>query len=184
MTDGGVLQIVLGGARSGKTLHGVTLAETLWQQGRHTRLIYLATAQAWDAEMRTKIANHQKERQNQPWQTDEEPLEIAARLAQYTQQDIVLLDSIGMWASNLLLAEYHDTEQAAESLLATTKNCLAHCIFVADEVGQGVVPASKMGRQFREVNGKINQQLCAQATGVDFVVAGLVQTIKITEEIG
>ena len=156
----------------------------MWQQGQHNRLIYLATAQAWDAEMHTKIANHQKERCAQPWQTDEEPLEIAEHLAQYTKCDIILLDSIGMWVSNLLLTDHLNTELMIANFIKAVKNCSAHCLFVADEVGQGVVPASKMGRDFREYNGGINQELCALADRVDFVIAGLVQTIKTTEETG
>ena len=173
-----MIHIFLGGARSGKTLHAVQQAEALWRQGRHTRLIYLATAQAYDSEMRDKIANHQRERTNQPWHTDEEPLEIAARMAYYTAKDIVLLDSIGMWVSNLLLAEERDRNAVIEKFLKAVQDCPAQMILVADEVGQGVVPASKLGRDFREVNGFVNQRLCTQAKRVDFVVAGLVQTLK------
>ena len=173
-----VMHIVLGGACSGKTRYAMTQAEALWQQDSGKRLRYLATAQAHDLEMRAKIADHQKERQNAPWQTDEEPLNVVDRFRSYGASDIVLFDSVGMWVSNLLLAEEPDIDTATKDVLEALWTCPAHCILVADEVGGGVVPSAKMGRTFRNLNGTFNQRLCAQASTVDMVIAGLVQRIK------
>lgn len=176
-----MIKVVLGGASSGKTRYAVDQAEALWQQGGYDRLIYLATAQAHDSEMIEKITRHQHERQNQPWQTDEEPLDVAAKIKQYTARDIVLFDSIGMWLSNVLLAEERCFDTAMTELLNALQDSPAQVILVADEVGQGIVPTNKLGRVFRDCNGKCNQRLCALSERVDFVVAGLVQTIKNTE---
>ena len=162
------LTIVLGGACSGKTAHGLRLAEEAWRTGNNARLCYLATAQVWDQKMAEKVRLHQAE----------EPLKLCNALNQFDDQDIVLLDSVGMWVSNLLLAE---REPELTELCAELETCAATLIMIADEAGLGVVPKTQLGRRFRDTNGLANQKLCATAARVDFVRAGLVQTLKTAD---
>ncbi|NQY82698.1 MAG: bifunctional adenosylcobinamide kinase/adenosylcobinamide-phosphate guanylyltransferase [Alphaproteobacteria bacterium] len=172
------LTVVLGGACSGKTAHGLRLAEEAWRTGNNARLCYLATAQVWDQKMAEKVRLHQAERTTQPWRTIEEPLKLCNALSQFDDQDIVLLDSVGMWVSNLLLAE---REPELTELCAVLETCTATLIMIADEAGLGVVPRTQLGRRFRDTNGLANQKLCATAARVDFVRAGLVQTLKTAD---
>lgn len=163
--------LVLGGAASGKSL----FAEGLVQQSGRP-MIYLATAQAFDDEMRAKLAHH-KSRRGPGWRTIEEPMDVGRTLAALGGDTAVLLDCVTMWLSNQLLAEA-DLEEAEASLMAGLALCAAPVVMVSNEVGLSVVPDNALARRFRDAQGRLNQKLAARADLVVNVVAGLPQVLK------
>lgn len=165
------LTLVLGGAASGKS----AFAETLCFQTSKPR-VYIATAQAFDDEMRKKISDHRSQR-GAEWLTVEAPLNIATALAARTKDEIVLLDCATLWLSNVLLAE-QDIAAASTTFIAATTNCAAQIIIVSNEVGHGIVPDNALARQFRNAQGRLNQSLAAQSDLVIQVIAGLPQILK------
>ena len=182
----GELTFILGGARSGKS----TLAERLARQGE--RVLYAATAEGRDEEMRRRIAAHRAARPEH-WDTLEEPLDLAGALRfVHNRYDTVLIDCLTLWISNLLLdrhpeeAEHHQRGGEGEtSILSTTSRLLAlvassdaNWIVVSNEVGLGVVPPSPLGRAYRDILGRVNQMVAAQARDVYLMVAGLPLQVK------
>ncbi|PVA07473.1 bifunctional adenosylcobinamide kinase/adenosylcobinamide-phosphate guanylyltransferase [Thalassorhabdomicrobium marinisediminis] len=162
---------VIGGAASGKS----AFAEHLCFQTKKSR-IYIATAQAFDAEMRAKISAHQAQR-GENWRTVEAPLDLPPVLARCPADEVVLLDCATLWLSNLLLAG-RDVEAEGAALLQALAACPAQLVVVSNEVGHGVVPDNALARQFRNAQGRLNQQLAAQADLVVQVIAGLPQVLK------
>lgn len=159
--------LVLGGARSGKSRHAQGVAEALGG-----RLTYIATAQAFDAEMTDRIARHRADRDAR-WTTVEAPVELAAAIAQADAVDAVLLiDCLTLWTSNLLLGE-EDTERRVAELLAAIGAVRGRLILVANETGLGIVPDNALARQFRDLAGTINQRVAGAVDAVDFVLAGI-----------
>lgn len=167
------LTLVVGGACSGKSAFAEALVVA-----EAPRPTYIATAQAFDDEMRAKIADHQAAR-GPGWHTIEAPLDLAAALASADPTAPILIDCATLWLSNLLLAEA-DMTAAEDALFAALPGLSAPLVVVSNEVGQGVVPESKLGRQFRTVQGRFNQRLAAQADLVVTVIAGLPLTLKGT----
>jgi len=165
------LTLVLGGAASGKS----AFAEALVNRAGRGR-VYLATAQAFDAEMAEKIAVHRTAR-GAGWHTVEAPQDIAAPLAAVSPNDIVLLDCATLWLSNRLLANADLAATPAE-MLAALGACPAPVVVVSNEVGQGIVPERAMGRVFRNAQGRLNQVLAAEAGLVVQVIAGLPLVLK------
>ncbi|WP_033073430.1 bifunctional adenosylcobinamide kinase/adenosylcobinamide-phosphate guanylyltransferase [Sphingopyxis sp. MWB1] len=164
---------VLGGARSGKSLYAQQRAEALGAP----RLHYIATAEAWDAEMVERIAQHRADR-GPRWATVEAPLELADQVAAMDAPDAVLLvDCLTLWTSNLLLAE-RDVEGAAEALCDALARFSGHILLVANEVGLGIVPDNPLARRFRDLAGRLNQQVAAVVDEVVFMAAGLPMTLK------
>lgn len=165
------LALVLGGTASGKS----GFAEGLcFQDGRPK--VYIATAQAFDDEMREKIARHKIQR-GPDWHTIEAVVDVASALLACTEEQVVLLDCATLWLTNVVLAE-QDVCAAEDALLAALAACVAPVIVVSNEVGQGIVPESKLGRAFRNHQGRLNQKLAAQAGLVVHVIAGLPQVLK------
>ena len=162
---------VLGGAASGKS----SVAEALCFQTTKTR-VYIATAQAFDDEMRAKVSAHQTQR-GPEWLTIEAPLNVADALATRIEGEIVLLDCATLWLSNILLAR-RETADASTELLAALSACPAQIVVVSNEVGHGIVPDNALARQFRNAQGRLNQALAAQADLVVNVIAGLPQVLK------
>ena len=165
------LTLVIGGARSGKS----TLAEGL-VRGTGRPHLYIATAQAWDDEMRARIAQH-RARRGEDWQTVEEPRNLAPVLAAVGPDQVVLLDCATLWLSNHLLAEA-DLAKESTGLLAALAACAAPVVVVSNEVGWSVVPENALARAFRDAQGRLNQQLAAQAGLVVAVMAGLPMVLK------
>ncbi len=165
------LTLVIGGARSGKSrfAEGLVVASG---RVRH----YIATAQAWDDEMRARIADHQVDR-GTDWITTEAPLDLGPALQQAASGDAVLLDCATLWLSNHLLAD-HDLDAECTKLLAALSACAAPVVIVSNEVGFGIVPDNALARRFRDAQGRLNQQLAAQAGLVVLVVAGLPMAMK------
>lgn len=165
------LSLVIGGARSGKS----GLAERLVTGTGLTRR-YIATAEAWDDEMRDRIARHRADR-GQGWITVEAPLDLTAALAQAQAGEVVLLDCATLWLTNHLLAD-HDLVQEGTGLLAALAACAAPVVVVSNEVGWGIVPENALARAFRDAQGRLNQQIAAQAGLVVGVMAGLPMVLK------
>lgn len=179
----GKLILVLGGARSGKSSYAERLAVELG--GPH--VLYVATAQAFDDEMRARIAAHRAARPA-GWRTLEAPRLAAARLAEAVEDaTVVLLDCITLLTSNALLALGDEPPAAAaeetvnrevSALLAACRASAATWLVVSNEVGLGLVPPYPLGRVYRDVLGRANQRLAAAADQVLFMVAGLPLTVK------
>jgi len=173
--------LILGGARSGKSDY----AEKLAAQSAGS-VLYIATAEAGDEEMAARIAAHRRARPAD-WPTLEAPRDLAAALATITEPpQVMLLDCLTLLVSNILLARENeaqqDIEQAVyaeiEALLAARRQFGAALLVVSNEVGLGLVPSYSLGRLYRDVLGRANQYLAAQADRVLFMVAGLPLAVK------
>ncbi|GAB1380907.1 bifunctional adenosylcobinamide kinase/adenosylcobinamide-phosphate guanylyltransferase [Pararhodobacter aggregans] len=164
--------LVLGGARSGKS----ALAERLTLSIAQGAPLYIATAQAWDDEMRDRIALHRAQRDGQGWRTLEVPLDLATTLSDIKDQ-AVLVDCLTLWLTNHLLAE-HDLAAETAALLSALAARAAPTILVSNEVGLGIVPDNALARRFRDEAGRLNQRVAALAETVVFTAAGLPLVLK------
>ncbi|MBU2991830.1 bifunctional adenosylcobinamide kinase/adenosylcobinamide-phosphate guanylyltransferase [Octadecabacter sp. 1_MG-2023] len=167
------ITLVLGGAASGKS----GFAESLCFQAGKPKT-YIATAQAFDDEMRDKIKTHRLQR-GENWLTIEAHLDLGPALSERTPDEIVLLDCATLWLSNVLLAD-QDLDTAMTALMTALTACHAQIVVVSNEVGNGIVPDNALSRQFRNAQGRLNQRLAAQAGLVVQVIAGLPQVLKGT----
>lgn len=164
--------LVLGGARSGKS----RFAEALLGGFPGAR-VYLATAQPGDPEMAARIAEH-RARRGAAWTTVEEPLDLAGRLALLSRPGAaILLDCLTLWLANLMAS---DRDVAAEGgrLVEALPHLPGPVVLVANEVGLGIVPDNALARRFRDVAGRLNQQVAAACQRVHFLAAGLPITLK------
>jgi adenosylcobinamide kinase/adenosylcobinamide-phosphate guanylyltransferase len=183
------LVLVLGGARSGKSTFAERLAA---ERAGAAGVLYVATAEALDDEMAARIARHRAARPD-AWRTLEEPRDIgpAVELAlARAVADVVLVDCLTLWVSNLLLAGGDETalpteEQAdariraaVEPLLRAHRRGRATTIMVSNEVGMGLVPPYPLGRLYRDLLGRINAWVAREADEVYLLVAGLPLRIK------
>ena len=163
------LTLVLGGARSGKSRYAESLMAALpppW--------IYLATAEARDAEMAERIAAH-RTRRGTGWRTVEEPHDVASVLA--ADKGAILIDCMTLWLSNRMLAGA-DMDAEIAALEAALDGHVRPAVLVSNEVGFGIVPDNELARRFRDLQGRLNQRLAAQADRVVLVVAGLPMVVK------
>ena len=180
----GRLTLVLGGIRSGKSAFAEELA------GRcEGTVLYVATGQASDEEMGDRIRRH-RERRPANWRTLEEPLSLSESLHQYLEANkgvgVILLDSVDIWVSNMMLAREGEktdaTERIAlESLDSTLTLCrqrVTQTVLVSSEAGLSPVSPNRLGRQFQDLLGTVNQRAAAQADEVFLVVAGIPVKIK------
>ncbi|ENU91426.1 hypothetical protein F971_02518 [Acinetobacter vivianii] len=169
-----MLQLILGGARSGKS----RLAEQIAKDSGLS-VVYIATAQALDDEMQQRIEYHRQQRPEH-WQVCEEPIYLADRLLQCDQPNqLILVDCLTLWLTNLLLAE--DTtllQQQTEKLLAVLAQLQAQVILVSNETGLGVVPMGEISRRFVDEAGRLHQALGQLAHKVTFCVAGFPMILK------
>lgn len=164
--------LVLGGARSGKSAYALALAERAAPQR-----LFLATAEPFDEEMAARVARHQAER-SAGWTTREVPLALTASLAQEARQGrIVLVDCLTLWLNNLL---YRGEEPGAalSGLCGAIARLSGPAIFVSNEVGWGLVPETKLGRDFRDWQGRVNREVAAACDAVVLVTAGLARALK------
>ena len=164
-------RLVLGGARSGKSRHAQALAEATGP-----RRTYLATAEARDEEMAVRIARHQAER-GQGWQTLEAPLDMPVALGTVAESDVVLVDCLTLWLTNVMLGE-RDVDAETEALVAALATAPRPVILVSNEVGLGLVPETPLGRAFRDAQGRLNQRVAEVVEEVRFVAAGLPLVLK------
>ena len=179
----GTLVLILGGARSGKSSYAQSLAEATGKS-----VTFLATAQALDEEMSTRIQKHRAERPLN-WETLEIPFDIASQVQ--VKSSVVILDCVTLLISNLLMQFVkNDLVDEARFMAAVQKeiNELISMLrareqeqdwlIISNEVGLGLVPAYQMGRVYRDAIGWANQRLAREANKVIFMAAGIPTVIK------
>lgn len=172
----GGVTLVLGGARSGKS----RFAEALVTASGLDR-VYVATAQAFDDEMRQRIAEH-RARRDDAWRTVDASRDLAAALnAETGPNRAVLVDCLTLWLSNALLADA-DVEHEADVLLEALPRARGPVVLVSNEVGYGIVPDNALARAFRDHQGRLNQRVAAIADRVTLVAAGLPLDLKLPRE--
>jgi len=191
---------ITGGSRSGKSSHALKLAESLGE-----RRLYIATAQALDAEMAKRIARHRKER-GDGWDTAEEPINIvevirsATGLSQFTDgaewsriigtvplekagyggYDVLLIDCLTLWLCNIMHNDESDDKvfEKIEELVEACKKSLTIIIAISNETGSGIMPDNHLSRRFSDLAGMMNQKMAAAAGQVILTVSGIPMTIK------
>jgi adenosylcobinamide kinase / adenosylcobinamide-phosphate guanylyltransferase len=168
------LTLVIGGASSGKS----AFAERLVLQSRLAR-VYIATAEAHDGEMEAKIALHRARRAGGGWRTVEAPRDLEGALMQVEQGEVVLVDCVTFWLTNLMLDEA-DLAEETDILIEVLDAMGQPVVIVTNDVSGGIVPDNAMARAFRAAQGSLNQRLAAQADLVVLVTAGLPQVLKGT----
>ncbi len=185
--DGGAhsLTLVLGGARSGKSSHAFELARSLQ---RSRGVLFVATAEPLDDDMRRRIAVHRSERPPD-WDTLESPLDAPVDIERWLAAagdaiGVVVLDCLTLWVSNVLLAvdDNEDAEayvaERVRMLLQSIETLPLHWILISNEVGLGVVPGTSLGRRYRDALGRANQTVAGVAERVVLMVAGLEVPVK------
>ena len=186
--DSPKISLILGGARSGKSAYAQNLAEQ-----SAARVLFVATAQAGDAEMKNRIKKHQ---QNRPstWINLETPLNVGREILNFwgnlspdRQPQMILVDCMTLLVSNIILAQQNpEDEEMVENAIneeylgfeLAFKKIPVNWMIISNEVGLGLVPPYPVGRVYRDALGRFNQQLAAIATEVNFLVAGVPLRIK------
>jgi adenosylcobinamide kinase / adenosylcobinamide-phosphate guanylyltransferase len=167
------LTLFVGGVRSGKSRLAQQYAERA-----DGDLLYCATAEALDDEMKARIAAHQ-ERRGRRWSTVECPIDLPAAIRSVPSTVAVLVDCLTLWLSNLLLSG-RDIGTATDELLEAMQASSVPIIIVSNEVGMGIVPESALGRSFRDLAGTLNQRVVMACDEVYLVIAG--QTLRLKPE--
>lgn len=165
------LELVLGGARSGKSRLAQRRAE---EDGR--ALVYIATATAGDDEMSQRIARHKQDR-DAHWSLVEEPLLLAEAIQnQDTPERCLLVDCLTLWLSNCLHAACWEAQR--DALFEVLPGLQGRIIFVSNETGMGIVPMGEISRRFVDESGFLHQQLAQLAQRVTLVTASLPLELK------
>jgi adenosylcobinamide kinase/adenosylcobinamide-phosphate guanylyltransferase len=168
----GSVVLLVGGARSGKSRLAQARAETLAGE-----LVYIATGQPFDAEMKERIVRHQADR-GPRWRMVESPVDLPGAIARERSGDRVLLvDCLTLWLSNLVLGD-HDVPAATARLLDVLVGRRGAVLLVSNEVGMGIVPDNALARRFRDEAGRLNQDVAQVADEVLLVAAGLALRMK------
>ncbi|HEX19978.1 MAG TPA: bifunctional adenosylcobinamide kinase/adenosylcobinamide-phosphate guanylyltransferase [Acidiferrobacteraceae bacterium] len=170
-------QLILGGARSGKSRLALQYAE---QSG--LELVFIATATASDEEMAIRIAAHQDGR-NSAWRLVEEPVALAKVLEQNANESrCIVVDCLTLWLSNLIGHNEHTSQASFEQQRNDLIQCIpalsGHIIFVSNELGMGLVPGTALGRHFRDELGRLHQDIAAICDCVILTIAGIPQILK------
>lgn len=173
--------LVTGGCRSGKSAYAQRLAESL----RPPRL-FVATCPVTDEELRQRIEAHQQARRDRGWATVEEQVELAAVFRRHAEDQVVLVDCLTLWVNNLMYyAEQagrqvteQDLAETCRELLAAARQRRGTVIFVTNEVGLGVVPDNAVARRYRDLVGRANQTIAAEAETVTLLTCGIPWHLK------
>ena len=176
-------ELVLGGQKSGKTARAEALAAAWLARSPAHRAVYIATAQAWDEEMRERIARHRSDRaQRVPrMETVEEPLELARAIGAHSRADtLVVVDCLTLWLTARLLPAAGEAQAAPDdSLIAGAVAAAAGpLVLVSNEIGLGVVPLGRETRTFVDALGRLNQQAALACERVTLMAAGLPLVLK------
>ena len=171
--------LIIGGARSGKSQFAQELARQL-----SDRVLFVATAEAGDEEMRSRIEAHRKARPK-TWHTLETPTKVGEKINEHTgKADVVIVDCITLLVSNILSDDRNDNlkEEQVKAEIDRLIECIdtvdATFIIVSNEVGLGLVPDNRLGRLYRDLLGRANQLLAEQVDEVYLMVAGIPVEIK------
>lgn len=175
------IQLILGGARSGKS----SFALAQGNEKDFDPRTFLATASAGDEEMRDRIQRHRSEREGS-WTTVEEPYHLAETLTRTANQEkgLIVVDCVTLWISNLLCGmggkalNATEAEAHVDLLLRSLPSLKGQLRIVSNEVGLGVVPEHPLGRQFRDLQGFFNQRMAKHAQEVFLITAGIAQKLK------
>lgn len=170
----GKITFVLGGARSGKSEYALKLAS------KAKDAVFIATCQALDDEMAARIKLHKNSRPKD-WTTYEEPLEVAAIVEKKCRaHDIILIDCLTLLVANLLLKKHtaEEIEKEIVSIVKALNRYRGSSVIVSNEVGLGLVPRNKLGREFRDIAGTVNKIVARGADRVFFMVSGIPWRIK------
>jgi adenosylcobinamide kinase/adenosylcobinamide-phosphate guanylyltransferase len=171
--------LVGGGARSGKSRFALARALELGGGAGGDRVVFVATAEASDDEMSARIARHREERGGR-LRTVEAPVELPETLDALADADVVLVDCLTLWLSNMLIrgADADGILRRVEELRAVVARRRAALVLVTNEVGMGLVPDTPLGRVFRDVAGLAHQRLARDADEVHFAALGLVLRLR------
>ena|SRR3989338_6974655 len=170
----GKITFILGGARSGKSAYALGLAK------KYRKVAFVATCQPLDKEMQERIRVHKEARPGH-WRTFEEPKDIGALSGKIGNEfDCIIIDCLTLLVSNLILDGYKEEGvlKKINAMLAGLRKKKAKVIIVSNETGLGLVPANKLGRDFRDAAGKVNQAIAKEASEVFFNVSGIPMKIK------
>ncbi len=170
--------LVIGGARSGKSRIAEELALKV-ANNQSLPLIYLATSQGFDEEMKVRIAHHQETRSTR-FQTVEEPLEVAGWLEEQQQQFVVLIECLSLLLSNWMLNGF-DVQEKMNDFYRVLNKAAQSWIVVSNEVGMGIVPGDSLSRQYRDHLGRMHQQIAQMADRVYLTIAGIPLDIKASQ---
>jgi adenosylcobinamide kinase/adenosylcobinamide-phosphate guanylyltransferase len=175
-------ELILGGQKSGKTRHAEDLAAVWLSQDSAHRAIYIATAQAWDDEMRERIARRKMDRaQRVPrMETVEEAHELARAIGAHSRADtLIVVDCLTLWLTARLMAANEEAETVGGGeIRAALSRCAGPVILISNEIGQGVVPPGPDARNFVDALGTLNQEAAAACERVTLMSAGLAITLK------
>ena len=191
-------ELILGGQRSGKSRRAELLARQWLGAQPDRRAVLIATAQAWDDEMRQRIARHQVDRAERVpgMQTVEEPVDLGAAISRHSSPDtLVVVDCLTLWLTNLLMPVVSGTEQHAEpeqhrasladapiqELLLSIESAPGPVLLVGNEIGMGVIPMGAQVRSFVDTLGRLNQDVARVCSRVTLMAAGLPLTLKGSE---
>ncbi len=166
--------LITGGGRSGKSDYGLTLADPFAKKA------FVATAEAFDDEMRARVEKHKANR-DESYLTIEEPVEIVAKMKSILSAvDVILLDCLTVWVGNLM--HYCQTEDCISEKISEFVDFLEDIpcpiVLVTNEVGMGIIPENAMARQFRDTAGRLNQRIAAVANQVTLLVSGIPLALK------
>ena len=176
------ITLITGGARSGKSGYAQQLAEV-----GAGRKLYVATCPVTDdAEMRQRISKHRLDREGRDWETLEEETDLTAVFRSEQRCDVVLVDCLTLWVSNIMHEAEKDGETLTEDsiralcepMLHAARECCGHVIFVTNEVGQGIVPENAVARAYRDLAGRCNQLVASEADQVVLMVCGIPVVVK------
>ena len=173
-----MIELVIGGARSGKSAYAEKRAN---ESGK--KVIYIATAEAGDSEMQTRIDQHRQNRPQQ-WQTVEEPIKLADVIQQNSGSELCLLvDCLTLWLTNILFDKQGEIQQTVfeketSALYNSLSNYSGQIILVTNEVGLGIVAIDRMTRRFVDEAGLLHQKIAAISNKVVLITAGLPQVLK------
>lgn len=170
----GLITLLIGGARSGKSKFAVELATG------NGKVAFIATATRTDEEMERRIEMHRRHRPKE-WLTVEEALNVAKWIDEHGDEfDVVIIDCVALWLTNCLASGMDDEAvlDAVEGLLKACKQRRCDVIVVSNEVGMGIVPTTPIGRRFRDLLGEANQRLAAGADCVYWLCAGIPVRLK------
>ncbi len=167
--------LIIGGCRSGKSRYALELAK----KTPGDRRIFIATCVPKDEEMEIRIARHKEER-DKSWSTIEVPIRLSEAIIEYSRKsDLILIDCLTLWISNLILDNNDvDISEAALHLTKSLKDAQCPVIMVSNEVGTGIVPENDLARLFRDTAGIVNQNVAACSDRVIWMVAGIPVPIK------
>ncbi len=173
-----MIELIIGGARSGKSRYALSIAEAQALKQK-TNLHFIATAEAGDDEMSSRIERHRQQRSSR-WQLVEEPRYLSRLTEEFGKNDVILVDCLTLWLSNWLCSEtpehwYEEQQRFQQGL----QQSLADWLLVSNDVGMGITPTNRLSREFIDESGWLHQRFAQIATRVTTVMYGIPQHLKI-----